>query len=345
MSEPQSASPASSRVQHSSTSQASAPPPLDEFAPLLPVQRVEQPHRAGIREEVRVVLRALRYLFGTPWRLLQERGTVEIRRDVVYREGSQNPKHRLDLYLPPGERRGIPFVLFIHGGYWKDGDRRYLAPVTGLYGNLGRVFARAGIGAAVVSYRLKRETSIEGQLSDVAAAVGWLMAHVASLGGTPGRVVLAGHSAGGQLAMMLRLDPTHLQAVGVDAAGLRGVINLSGVLDIDDLYARQSEAKRTEITDPVFGRERARRQRFSPTSYMQQPLPPMLTVIGDKDYREIYAQSQLLRERLAARGESCAFIELIDHTHEDLVLNIGKPWDEVSPPLIRFVQEVCSERQ
>lgn len=316
-------------------------PVSDENAiPLVP--QVFQPHRAGWWEEVRVVLRSLGYLLSTPWRLWQNRGLVDVRRDIPYVPGSDHPKHKLDLFLPPGERHGIPFVLFIHGGYWREGDRRFLHPVTGLYSNIGEALARAGIGVAVISYRLMHETGIEGQLEDVARATAWLFSEVERLGGSRQQVVLAGHSAGGHLACLLRFDAAHLAAVGVRADDIAGLINLSGVIDVDDLYARQSQEKRTTITDIVFGRSQKRRQRFSPTAFMQGPLPPMLTVLGDKDYPEIYAQTQLWLEGLKSRGEKTGYVELQDHTHEDIVLNIGKLIDATSPAMIRFVKTCCS---
>ena len=57
--------------------------------------------------------------------------------DIVYVPGSKNPKHQLDLYLPVGKtthKGGFPMVVFVHGGYWVEGDRDYYALFTGLYG-------------------------------------------------------------------------------------------------------------------------------------------------------------------------------------------------------------------
>jgi len=51
-------------------------------------------------------------------------------------------------------------------------------------------------------------------VQDGAAAVRWVRDHVADYGGDPGRVALAGHSAGAYNAVMLALDRRWLRAEG-----------------------------------------------------------------------------------------------------------------------------------
>lgn len=61
------------------------------------------------------------------------------------------PKHRLDLYVPKSVSGRFPVVLFVHGGFWRGQDRRYLQAFSGIYGNVGVALAKRGIGAAVMS--------------------------------------------------------------------------------------------------------------------------------------------------------------------------------------------------
>ena len=76
---------------------------------------------------------------------------VKVVRNLAYYEGADaDPvKHRLDLYLPRGQK-GFPVLLFVHGGAWQVGDKNQF----GLYAALGRRLARHGIGMVSINYRL-----------------------------------------------------------------------------------------------------------------------------------------------------------------------------------------------
>jgi acetyl esterase len=99
------------------------------------------------------------------------------------------------LYLPragdrPADR---PLVIYLHGGGWVLGGVETADRPC-------RRLALAGDAAVVsVGYRRAPETPFPGPLADCVAAVEWLLAHAGELGGAPGRVVLVGDSAGGNL--------------------------------------------------------------------------------------------------------------------------------------------------
>src|SRR5438105_4491085 len=71
--------------------------------------------------------------------------------DIPYYSGkSADPiKHKLDLYLPAGEKE-FPVLFFVHGGAWRHGDKNFF----GMYRTMGSFWARHGIGAVIVNYRL-----------------------------------------------------------------------------------------------------------------------------------------------------------------------------------------------
>jgi acetyl esterase/lipase len=103
---------------------------------------------------------------------------------------------KVDLYRPDGA--AVPTrsaVLIVHGGGWILGNR-------GMMEALASRFAAQGFLAIAVEYRLVREAPWPAQLDDVIAAVRWTADNAARLGIDPGRIVVAGASAGGQLAML-----------------------------------------------------------------------------------------------------------------------------------------------
>src|SRR5438552_17604452 len=84
---------------------------------------------------------------------------VEVVKDIAYQEGD-DPKHKLDLYLPKGQK-DFPVLFFVHGGSWRSGDR-------GLYGKVASIFARNGVGMVVPSYRLSPKVKHPAHGKDVA---------------------------------------------------------------------------------------------------------------------------------------------------------------------------------
>ena len=149
--------------------------------------------------------------------LIRSRPGVTVVEDLAY---GPEAKQRLDLWLP-AKPAGAKVAVFVHGGYWDAQDRRLLQPLTGLYGNVGAALAERGVATAVISYRQHPLVGGAGGLGDVAVAVSAAAREASARGADGGSVLLVGHSAGGQLAALLALDPSRLGpgAPRVRAAG------------------------------------------------------------------------------------------------------------------------------
>jgi arylformamidase len=140
------------------------------------------------------------------------RAAGDCRLDVRYGNG---PRCVLDVF-GAGDR--APVLFFIHGGYWRALDKSYVSFIAEPY-------LAAGITVVMPSYDLAPKVRIGEIVDQIRGAFAWVVAHLA-----PARVVVAGHSAGGQLAAMLALD----QAASGEGpiAGLAGV---SGAFDLRPL--------------------------------------------------------------------------------------------------------------
>ena len=89
-------------------------------------------------------------------------------RDVAYYDDAQADAHRhkLDLYLPKGQK-DFPVVVFVHGGAWMLGDNR----CCGLYSSVGEFLASQGIAAVLPNYRLSPSVKHPEHIKDVARAL------------------------------------------------------------------------------------------------------------------------------------------------------------------------------
>jgi acetyl esterase len=102
------------------------------------------------------------------------------------------------VYWPPTATEAtLPVVVFLHGGGWSVGD-------LDTYDGDARHHA-VGADAVVVSvdYRLAPEHPYPAAVEDAWAATQWVAAHAAELGADPGRLAVAGDSAGGNLAAVV----------------------------------------------------------------------------------------------------------------------------------------------
>src|SRR5215467_13984259 len=115
--------------------------------------------------------------------------------DVPYCTGGGRPL-LMDLYIPRHRnRRPTPAVLWIHGGGWERGDKN---------GNTGALLlGNAGFVTASLFYRLSGDSPFPADIEDCKCAIRFLRANAASYGIDPGRIGVAGASAGGHLAELV----------------------------------------------------------------------------------------------------------------------------------------------
>lgn len=101
---------------------------------------------------------------------------------------------RLDIYLP-ADAKGFPTIIWFHGGGLSGGRREIPEALKG-----------HGMAVVGVEYRLVPQVKVADCVADAAAAAAWVVEHIASYGGDPERIFVAGHSAGGYLTSMIGLD-------------------------------------------------------------------------------------------------------------------------------------------
>ncbi|MDA0785254.1 MAG: alpha/beta hydrolase [Proteobacteria bacterium] len=115
-------------------------------------------------------------------------------------------------------------LAFMHGGGWVNGYKEwvtFMAPALNA----------AGITFVAIGYRLGPTHKWPTGPRDVAAALKWINDNIASHGGDPTRVFIAGHSAGGHYATWMAVRDDWQAMVGLPAGFIRGALPISGVYD------------------------------------------------------------------------------------------------------------------
>ncbi len=215
----------------------------------------------------------------------------------------------MDVYVPVHRTPPMPCVLWIHGGAWWEGDRRE-TPSTWPPGLFFRLLVEAGLAVATIDYRFSGEARWPAQADDVAEALRFLRAHADVLGIDPGRVGVAGDSAGGHLAAMAALTgsgPTAVQA----AAVLYGVTDLR---DFDAVEGTPEDRRGTPEVCLIGSLPAEAPEAFaaaSPITHARSDAPPMLLISGDADSVVPARQTVRLHETLVAAGAGDVVLDLV----------------------------------
>ena len=242
-----------------------------------------------------------------------------------------HPDQVADVRLPPGPPAG-PLVLFLHGGFWRSAyDRTHVGP-------LAADLAARGYPVATLEYR--RTGSPEGgwpaTFDDVAAAVRAVPALIGRPSGFVGELasrpsgpagagcVLAGHSAGGQLALwaaagLAREDPP----VRVPVLALAPVADLARAytLDLDGgAVAALLGGGPADVPD--------RYAMADPTARL--PLGVPVALVHGTDDRQVPVEfSRAFAAQARARGDQVTYSELDGVEHFGLIDPLSSAWPAV----------------
>ena len=130
-------------------------------------------------------------------------------------------REKLDLFLPPNAE-AAPTALFIHGGYWQALDRSFVSHCA--RGLLGQ-----GVAVAVPSYDLCPAVTLGEIAEQMRRAAAFLHRR------RGGRLLAAGHSAGGQLAALLLATDWPTFQPGLPAGMVGAALPVSGVFELGPL--------------------------------------------------------------------------------------------------------------
>jgi acetyl esterase len=157
---------------------------------------------------------------------------LEVIRDVRYAP-TDHADHLLDIYRPLEMTGKPPVVLYLHGGGF-----RILSKES--HWVFGLLFARRGYVVANASYRLAPAHTYPAAHQDAFEAYAWTVRNIDRFGGDPTNIIVAGESAGANLATSLALATSYrrpepwAQAVYELGVQPKAVVAACGFLQVSD---------------------------------------------------------------------------------------------------------------
>ena len=174
---------------------------------------------------------------------------------------------KLDVYYPT-DREDAPVVVWFHGGGIEGGNK-----------HIDSELKNSGLVVVAANYRLLPKANIDDILDDAAAAVAWTYKNIRKYGGSPHKIFVAGHSAGGYLLDMIGLDKKWLTKYGVDADSLAALVPFSGQCITHYNIRKQKGIPPLQATI----------DEYAPLTYVRSGAPPIIIISGDREL-ELYGR-------------------------------------------------------
>lgn len=282
---------------------------LDEIATLI---------FSGKTEQAREALGKWKATSGKPETSGPADMAYQTRSNVLYRDEDPGNSYlksrcRLDVYYP-ANANDFATVVWFHGGGLSKGNR-----------TIPEALQNEGIAVVAANYRLSPGVESPVYIEDAAAAVAWTFNHIEEFGGSPDRIFVSGHSAGGYLASMVGLDKKYLASHNIDADRIAGLIPFSGHT-ITHFTVRKERG--IDGKQPIV-------DELAPLFHVRKDAPPILLITGDRELELMarYEENAYFWRMMEVAGHSdTALRELEGFDH-------GKMPEPAFPLLLEFVRK------
>lgn len=225
----------------------------------------------------------------------------------------------------PKKTKLKPVIIFIHGGYWDQGNKN-------IYGFLGRNFSRKDVVTVIPSYTLSPDGNYDTMAKEVAAAIKWTYKNIEKHNGDPQQIFLMGHSAGGHLIALASTNPKYLE----NSKMIKGVVlNDAAGLDMYS-YLKQSPPTQNHNFKVTWTENEANWKEASPIYYLSENTPPFLIYLGTKTFPSIINQNEGFVQKLKQYQPNIE-INLIEKKHVPMMRQFISPWNKCYEEIILFI--------
>lgn len=208
---------------------------------------------------------------------------------------------KLDIYYSK-EFKDKPVVVWFHGGGLTGGEKF-----------IPQELKNDSLIIVAANYRLLPKASIDDCIDDAASAVAWTFHNISNYGGSPEKIFVAGHSAGGYLLSMLGLDKKWLGKYDVDPDCIAGLVPYSGQV-LTHFAVR--EQRGISPLQPYI-------DEYAPMFHARKDCPPYIIISGDRN-EELYGryeENAYMWRLMKLLGHPDVYIyELDGYDHGDMAI-------------------------
>lgn len=241
-----------------------------------------------------------------------------------------DPNQFFELRVPALETKAkvsYPLVVNVHGGYWRACyDLNHAS-------HLCAALTSHGIATANLEYRRVGNAGggWPGTFADVYAAYHFLARNLDQYEIDSRRVLIMGHSAGGQLALCLAAHEPRIHTV----------ISLAGVVDLRRAY--DLHLSNNAVVEFLGGSPGAVAERYGEADPMQLPIRgvPQVLFHGsmDEDVPPDFSRDYVaVKKRTGGKEEDVRLVEIPGAGHFDLIDPRAVAWKQVEQTVLQLLR-------
>ena len=259
-----------------------------------------------------------------PLHMKDDGAGVAVTADLSY---GPDDRHVLDVYVPKDGGNDLDVVVFVHGGGFVAGDKAQDV-------NVGRWFARNNTIVVIPNYRLAPQAKWPAGAKDVALVLEWIAGNIGRFGGDPGKVVLAGTSAGAAHVA----DYVFREDLQIADDGVLGAILISPPsIDLSLL------GPVLPLVAPYYGDAPDPDEKSAIRALEGRNLPLMI-VYAELDPPFIHDQVHRLIDGLKQRDGRLPHVTgATGHNHISITAHIGTADDTLAPHLLGFIRSLARD--
>lgn len=228
-------------------------------------------------------------------------------RDILDESYGNDPRQKMDVYLPAGRNSETPLLIYIHGGAWIDGDKSEFLQIKATLDREFPDYAFVSLNYRLYDFATNSNGILE-QEKDITAALDYIQNQVVDWNISE-EYIISGASAGGHLALLYAYKTT--------SAKLKAAVAFFPPTELSELYTfnNLTALGLTALLGGTPISASSSYQSASPISHIDPNDVPTIFFHGDLDTVVPISQSELLEQVLKRENVRHQFIRVPGQGH------------------------------